>query len=84
MADGRLLLISGGCLYDGDRYLTRTPRVAFSGNGFDWSLPRRVLAEDHWVWRVTWHKGRGYGVSKLGETPTPRRAFLYWSTDGIE
>ena len=30
MADGRLLLISGGCLYDGDRYLTRAPRVAFS------------------------------------------------------
>ena len=84
MADGRLLLISGGSLYDGDRYLTRAPRVAFSGNGFDWSPPRRVLAEDHWVWRVTWHKGRGYGVSKLGETPTPRRAFLYWTTDGIE
>ena len=84
MADGRLLLISGGSLYDGDRYLTRAPRVAFSGNGFDWTPPRRVLAEDHWIWRVTWHKGRGYGVSKLGETPTPRRAFLYWTTDGIE
>ena len=84
MADGRLLLVSGGSLYDGDRYLTRAPRVALSGNGFDWSSPRRVLAEDHWVWRVTWHKGRGYGVSKLGETPTPRRAFLYWTTDGIE
>lgn len=75
MADGRLLLISGGSLYDGDRYLTRAPRVAFSGNGFDWTPPRRVLAEDHWVWRVTWHKGRGYEpVLKLpsgGDTSYP-------------
>ena len=29
MAGGRLLLISGGCLYDGDRYLTRAPGWPF-------------------------------------------------------
>ena len=70
--DGRLMLVSGGSIYDGDRYLTRAPRVAFSRDGRHWTAPQRVLAEDHWIWRVTWHKGRGYAVSKLGETPQPR------------
>ena len=82
--NGRLMLVSGGSLYEGDRYLTRAPRVAFSEDGRHWTPPHRVLAEDHWIWRVTWHKGRGYAVSKLGETPQPRRCFLYWTKDGVD
>ncbi len=81
--DGRLMLVMGGSLYESGKYLTRAPRVAFSSDGRDWTLPQRVLAEDHWIWRVTWHKGMGYAVSKLGETPQPRRCFLYQTKDGV-
>ena len=85
MPDGRLMLLMGGCIYDDEgEYLIRTPRVSFSENGLAWSAPRKVLSEDHWLWRATWHEGRAYSLSKLGEGKEPRRGFLYSSVDGIE
>jgi len=42
-----------------------------------------VLAEEHWLWRVTWHDGWAYGVSKMGEGRNPRRGILYRSRDGL-
>ena len=79
MPDGRFMLIAGGSIYAGTEYRTRAPRVSFSADGRSWTPPRKLLAEDHWLWRVTWHKGRAYSVSKLGEGTHPRRAFLYTS-----
>jgi hypothetical protein len=62
--DGRLMLVAGGSVYRGTRTLKgRQPRVAFSGDGSHWTPPARVLGEGDWLWRVTWHKGRAYGVS---------------------
>jgi len=84
MPDGRLMLVVGGSVYEGTEYRTRAPRVAFSADGYSWMPPQRVLAEDHWLWRVTWHRGRAYSVSKLGEGSNPRRGFLYSSSDGLE
>ena len=84
MPDDRLLLLSGGTLSDGDgRYLTRSPRVSFSEDGRSWTPPTKVLAEDHWLWRVTWHGDVGYSVSKLGEGSDPRRGMLYRTTDAL-
>ena len=83
--DGRLMLLMGGCVYDDEgEYLTRAPRVSFSEDGATWSDPRKVLAEDHWLWRATWHGDRAYSLSKLGEGKGPRRGFLYSSADGID
>jgi hypothetical protein len=85
MPDGRLMLLMGGSTYtDEGRYLTRSPRVSFSDSGNVWTPPTRVLAEDHWLWRVTWHGNMGYAVSKLGEGSHPRRGFLYRTRDGLE
>ena len=84
MPDGRLMLVMGGSIYRGREYRTRAPRVVFSADGRTWTPPLKVLAEDHWLWRVTWHEGRAYSVSKLGEGNHPRRGFLYSSDDGIE
>ena len=84
MPDGRMLLLAGGSVFRGPTYLTRSPRVSFSEDGSTWSAPARVLAEDHWLWRVTWHDGVGYSVSKLGEASNPRRGFLYTTRDGLE
>jgi len=81
---GRLVLIMGASRHRGDTYLTRSPRVSFSGDSRTWTVPRKLLAEDHWLWRITWHKGTAYSVSKLGEGRDPRRGMLYKSTDCID
>lgn len=81
--DGRLMLIMGGSVYNQGEYQTRAPRVSFSGDGREWTAPRKLLAEDHWLWRVTWHRGTGYSVSKLGNGRDPRRVMLYRTEDGV-
>jgi hypothetical protein len=85
MPDGRLMLIMGGSVYDDEgTYLTRAPRVAFSEDGRTWTEPRKLLAEDHWLWRVTWRDGIAWSVSKLGEGSNPRRGMLYRSRDALD
>jgi hypothetical protein len=61
--DDRLMMVAGGSVYDGKRYLGRQPRVMFSTDGNTWSAPQRILAEGDWLWCVTWHEGRAYGVT---------------------
>src|SRR5262249_21703454 len=66
--DDRLMIVAGGSVYRGTKTLLgRQPRVAFSKDGRAWTPPRRVLAEGDWLWRVTWHEGRAYGVSYGGD-----------------
>jgi hypothetical protein len=62
-ADGRLMIVAGGSVYEGKKLLGRQPRVAFSKDGKEWTATKRVLAEGDWLWRVTWHSGKCYGVS---------------------
>ena len=83
--DGRLMLLMGGCVLAPDgTYLTRSPRVMFSIDGHNWTKSRRLLSEDHWLWRAIWHDGIAYSLSKLGEGSEPRRGFLYSSNDALE
>jgi hypothetical protein len=61
--DGRLMLLMGGSVYEKRKLVTRQPRVAFSKDGRTWTSPQVILAPGEWLWRVTWHQGRAYGVS---------------------
>jgi hypothetical protein len=62
--DDRLMIVAGGSVYGGSKTLRgRQPRVTFSKDARTWTPPRRVLAEGDWLWRVTWHDGKAYGVS---------------------
>lgn len=63
MPDDRLMIVAGGSVYDGRRLLGRQPRVTFSSDGTTWTAPGRVLDEGDWLWRVTWHEGRAWGVT---------------------
>lgn len=81
---GKLVLIMGGSLYRDNSYLTRSPRVSFSADSRTWTTPRKLLAEDHWLWRITWKDGIAYSVSKLGEGRDPRRGMLYRSKDCLD
>ncbi len=74
----------GGSVCDDTGFQTRAPRVSFSDDGHDWSPLQRVLAEEHWLWRVTWHERTAYSVSKLGDGKDTRRVILYSSKDGLD
>ncbi|MCE9603747.1 MAG: glycoside hydrolase [Planctomycetia bacterium] len=83
--DGRLMLVMGGSVFrDGDpqQLITMQSRVAFSGDGKAWTPLEKIIEDKHWLWRVTWHQGRAYGISKV-KTGDATRGFLYTSTDGL-
>lgn len=86
--DNRLMIVAGGSEYPNGEFKGRQPRVVFSPDGTTWSRPQAVLERGHWLWRVTWHKGQAYGVSKYGSPSAelagnPRRQNLVTSRDGI-
>lgn len=82
-ADGRLMIVAGGSEYPQGRFQGRQPRVMFSRDGVTWSAPRKALERSHWLWRVTWHKGRAYGVTKFAPPDNSRRLRLVASADGL-
>jgi len=66
--DDRLMIVAGGSLYGGTKVLKgRRPRVLFSKDGREWTPPTPVLTDGEWLWRVTWHDGKAYGVSYNAE-----------------
>lgn len=87
--DGRLMIVMGGSLYNGTKTLMgRRPRVSFSTNGTEWTVPKVILEEGDWLWRVTWNDGVGYGVSyrtqtKSTDTSADWLIALHSTTDGI-
>lgn len=78
--DNRLMIVAGGSYYPNGEYKSRQSRVFFSNNAKHWTSPKKVLEDTHWLWRVTWHKGIAYGVSKYGP---PRKIRLVKSEDGV-
>lgn len=79
--DNRLMIIAGGSYYPNGEYKSRQSRVFFSKNSKRWTAPQKVVEDTHWLWRVTWHKGIAYGVSKYGP---PRKVRLVKSKDGVK
>jgi pimeloyl-ACP methyl ester carboxylesterase len=62
--DDRLMIVAGGSVYRGTKTLMgRQPRVSFSNDARQWTAPQRVVSQDEWLWRVTWHEGKAYGVA---------------------
>lgn len=84
--DDRLMMVAGGSVYEGKRYLGRQPRVTFSPDGGTWTAPQRILAEGDWLWRVTWQNGRAYGVTYSSKPGAPGEMIvtLVSSIDGLK
>ena len=61
--ENALMMLAGGSVYEGEKLVGRQPRVAFSAEGRTWTPTERIMREGDWLWRVTWHDGRCYGVS---------------------
>jgi hypothetical protein len=91
-SDGRLMLALGGSIYEGKILKGRQPRVSFSRDGLAWSAPQKVLSEGDWLWRVTWHEGKAYGITYLSApagatkstTPAEWIVKLVESTNGVD
>jgi hypothetical protein len=89
--DGRLMLSMGGSWYEGKKLIERQPRVAFSKDGREWTAPQRILDKGEWLWRMTWHDGRAYGIT-YNSSPEARNPAgtpdwtvkLVESTDGVQ
>jgi len=61
--------------------------VRFSVDGSQWGEPVTVGFPNRWLWRVTWHEGKAYGISHgglKGNPPfsQPRSGRLLVSVDG--
>jgi hypothetical protein len=87
--DNRLMVVAGGSYYPNGEYRSRQSRVFFSKDGKGWTAPQKVVEDGHWLWRVTWHKGVAYGVSKYGSPSAelkenPRKVRLVKSRDGVQ
>jgi hypothetical protein len=61
--DDRLMIVAGGSVYEGKTLKGRQPRVTFSKDAREWTAPARVMEEGDWLWRVTWHGGKAYGIA---------------------
>lgn len=79
---GRLMLVVGGTIFTDNRYVGRRPRVAFSSDGAEWTRLRSILEEGDWLWRVTWWKGKAYGVSYRIKSQRTWTVSLVASLDG--
>lgn len=90
--DGRLMVVMGGSFYEGEKLLGRQTRVSFSkpaGTGFTAprpvSIDAQIRTRGDWLWRVTWHRGVGYGIVYQLEQPgsDEYKAHLVSTRDGI-
>lgn len=82
--DGRLMLIGGVAPRKADNESSATGTfVAFSEDGRDWTKPQVIVEPGRWLWRVTWHDGKAYGVSYATPDNHPVASLLV-SDDGVK
>jgi len=82
--DNKLMLLGGAAPRPKDNQSAPTGSfVAFSSDGAQWSKPQIVSEPGRWLWCVTWHKGKAYGVSYPAPQNIPTCLELLTSDDGI-
>lgn len=80
--DGTLMLSGAAALHDTDIAFHQT-MAYFSEDGRNWSDGVPIGEKDLWLWRVTWHEDRAYGIGYTTGTRWPHRfTRLYKSDDG--
>lgn len=89
--DGRLMILMGGSKYENRTLLGRLTHVSFfdaDRKQFSTAQPvkidEKVKSNWDWLWRVTWHNGKGYGVVYRKENNLGSMAFLVSTKDGIQ
>jgi len=78
--DDRLMVLGGAQrLIDGVRYTGSF--VSFSDDGETFTEPEVVVPYGRWLWRVTWHEGKAFGITYATPGGMPYSA-LVTSEDG--
>ena len=81
--DGRLMLIGGAAPRKTDHESAPTGTfVSFSSDATTWTTPEVIIPPGRWLWRVTWHDGKAYGVSYATPKGAPHASLLE-SPDGV-
>jgi arylsulfatase len=76
----QLMIVAGDTTRDGTKPATWSQSfVSFSDDGRKWSDIHHVGPEDFWLWRVTWHDGKSYGIA-YDVSPDSRSAKAYATT----
>ncbi|HCO96905.1 MAG TPA: hypothetical protein DIU00_23705, partial [Phycisphaerales bacterium] len=82
--DGRLMLLGGAAPREKDHQSAPTGTfVSFSQDGRKWTQPHIAVEPGRWLWCVTWHKGKAYGISYTAGKGNERYLDLLVSNDGI-
>lgn len=82
--DHRLMMVGGAAPRKKDNQSAPTGSfVAFSEDGTMWTDPKIVVEPGRWLWRVTWHDGKAYGVSYTAGSDG-RFLTLLRSADGLK
>jgi hypothetical protein len=69
-AGSRLMLIGGAAPRKTDKDRAPTGSfVAFSDDAKTWTTPEVVVEPGRWLWRVTWHDDKAYGISYASVRP---------------
>lgn len=80
--DGQLMLTGAEAMHDKSKF-THQSLSWFSKDGRTWTPQHDIGEPNSWLWRVTWHKGKAYGLGYgVGKTPEGQFADLYETTDG--
>ncbi|GEM_PF-376620 len=77
--DGQLMLCGAEATHDKSKK-THQSLAWFSKDGRVWSEKHKIGDPDFWLWRVTWHKGKAYGIGYGCAKDQSVR--LYSSSDG--
>lgn len=84
MPDKRLMLIGGAAPREKDNQRAPTGTFAsFSHDGTSWTKPQIIVKPGRWLWRVTWHKGKAYGVTYSAGKTLPLTQLLT-SDNGVK
>ena len=76
---GELMLSGAAALHD-KSVKTHQSLAWFSKDGRNWSTPHEIGDPNFWLWRVTWHRDKAYGIGYgCGGEKSVR---LYTSDDG--
>ena len=84
--DGRMMMLVGGSTPHNGGW-SHQSYVTFSKDGRSWGRLIPCLPAGEWLWRVTWHGGRGYGAAYSYTDPADRTLpwilNLFLTDDGI-
>lgn len=79
--DGQLMLCGAEALHDKSKY-THQSLAWFSKDGRNWSDRQEIGDPNFWLWRVTWHDKKAYGIGYDCSPGDNRSVRLYSSSDG--